>query len=612
MKIQRQICLLLMTATVSLTTAAEFAAPNIVYVGCTVHDTPWRSDLKAWRHSRELIGTALTKWFGVGAERQHHLINPSAGELETFITETLPPTLQANDIVVFYLGAHHRKKGGILLGARTEIADQQLGKWLQRIPQRTLLLADVCFATRLEDNVDFPDNIMRVHGASRRQAATDLNLDGKHRKTKRFFRATQRVVNEDLETQETLFSIMGYICVHAMLQVRQQPNDSLAASTLAELMRSEQERMRQYTRRTSKTPILSIANPQSWLLAGRAPEAPRPLANNGREGLKVSTIDAMLALDEQDIDMGYGNLLIGKLYDPGIDLAHFSEQLDAMAYELRERIQDPTDRNRVAATMADYIFNEKGFVADLDPYDEDFLLHVLLETKHGRCSALVALYIALAERLDLPFQSVCIPEHIYIHWPASANGEALNIETTQDGVILADNVYVERGGGEFSEKGKKFYLQPQSKRQTLAVLLSPLGSALREKERYDEAITACQLAISINVHDAEAWNNLGMVYRLSDSGELARVSYSKALAINPDFAAVWNNLGTVTDDIEECIRHYKKAAALDPSLADAWQNLARAYFENGDYQLSLACVRRYHTLGYLMPQEFLLKLKAKM
>ena len=612
MKIQRQICLLLMTATVSLTTAAEFAAPNIVYVGCTVHDTPWRSDLKAWRHSRELIGTALTKWFGVGAERQHHLINPSAGELETFITETLPPTLQANDIVVFYLGAHHRKKGGILLGARTRIADQQLGEWLQRIPQRTLLLADVCFATRLEDNVDFPDNVMRVHGASRRQAATDLNLDGKHRKTKRFFRDTQRIVNEDLETQETLFSIMGYICVHAMLQVRQQPNDSLAASTLAELMRSEQERMRQYTRRTSKTPILSIANPQSWLLAERAPEAPWPLANNGREGLKVSTIDAMLALDEQDIDMGYGNLLIGKLYDPGIDLAHFSEQLDAMAYELRERIQDPTARNRVAATMADYIFNEKGFVADLDPYDEDFLLHVLLETKHGRCSALVALYIALAERLDLPFQSVCIPEHIYIRWPASANGEALNIETTQDGVILADNVYVERCGGEFSEKGKKFYLQPQSKRQTLAVLLSPLGSALREKERYDEAITACQLAISINVHDAEAWNNLGMVYRLSDSGELARVSYSKALAINPDFAAVWNNLGTVTDDIEEGIGHYKKAAALDPRLADAWQNLARAYFDNGDYQLSLACVRRYHTLGYLMPQEFLLQLKAKM
>ena len=46
--------------------------------------------------------------------------------------------------------------------------------------------------------------------------------------------------------------------------------------------------------------------------------------------------------------------------------------------------------------------------------------------------------------------------------------------------------------------------------------------------------------------------------------------------------------------------------------SDAWQNLARAYFDNGDYQLSLACVRRYHTLGYLMPQEFLLQLKAKM
>ena len=612
MRILRHICLLLMTTAASLTTAAEFAAPNIVYVGCTVHDTPWRGDLEAWRHSRRLIGAALAKWFGVGAARQHHLINPSADELETFLTETLPPTLQDNDIVVLYLGAHHRKKGGILLGARTKIADHQLGEWLQRIPQRTLLLADVCFATRLEDDADFPDNVMRVYGASRRQAATDLNLDGKHRKTKRFFAATQRVVSEDLETNETLFSIMGYVCVHAMLQMRQQSGDRLAASALAELMRSEQERMRQYTRRTSKTPTLSIANPQPWLLAERPPEGPGPLANAGREGLQVTTIEAMLALDEQDVDIGHGNLLIGKLYDPEIDLPYFAGQLDAMAYELRERIQDPADRTHVAATMADYIFSEKGFVADADPYDKDFLLHVLLETKHGRCSALVALYMALAERLDLPFQSVCIPEHIYIHWPASGNGGALNIETTQDGVVLADNIYLERAGSKLSEKGKKFYLQPQSKRQTLAALLSPLGSALREKERYDEAITACRVAISINVHDAEAWNNLGMAYRLSDSGELARVSYRKALEINPDFAAVWNNLGTVTDNVEERIGHYKKAAALDPKLADAWQNLARAYFDNGDYQLSLACVRRYHALGHLMPQEFLVKLKGKM
>ena len=60
MRMLRYICLLLITATVSLTTAAEFAAPNIVYVGCTVHATPWRGDLEAWRHSRKLIGAALT------------------------------------------------------------------------------------------------------------------------------------------------------------------------------------------------------------------------------------------------------------------------------------------------------------------------------------------------------------------------------------------------------------------------------------------------------------------------------------------------------------------------------------------------------------------------
>jgi regulator of sirC expression with transglutaminase-like and TPR domain len=614
--------------------AADYTAPNVVYAGCTVHDAPWRGDLASWAHSKELIGKALGVWYGVPEERQHYRTNPSSDELKELLTETLPGVMAKDDILILYLGAHHLKKGEIMLGHKTIIDGATLAGWLQALDRRTLFLADMCYAQRLE-SAAFPDNVMVIYGAGKRKLATDLDLDGSHRKTLAFFKETLATVQAELQVSATNFSAMGFTCVHSLLQRRS--GQDLIAAELSETMRAEQDHLRQFSKRKTKVPSLLGRNAQRWVLATTRPataiqvaepppcpavvervpvQAPAaaaraPLTNHTRGGLQIDTIEAMLKLPESELDVGYGNLLIGEMFDPGMDLPYFLEELDEIAYAIRDRITEPNDRHHVLEVINRYIFQELGFVAQIEPFDEDFLLHVLLEEKRGRCSALVCLYMAIAERLDLSFTSVCVPEHIYIQWPDD-DGEPENIETTQEGKILAHEVYVQRCGAEITEKGKKFYLRPLSKQETLATLLSPLGSALRENERYKEAITACRLAISINVYDAEAWNNLGMAYRWDDSNDLAMMSYRKAIAIKPDFAAAWNNMGSVTEDLEERITYYKKATQLDPTVGNAWQNLARAYFDNSDYQLSLACVKQCYKLGYEMPQAFLVQLKEKL
>ena len=125
-------------------------------------------------------------------------------------------------------------------------------------------------------------------------------------------------------------------------------------------------------------------------------------------------------------------------------------------------------------------------------------------------------------------------------------------------------------------------------------------------------MSASIIAISVNVNDAEAWNNLAMTYRMQNMAELAIASYRKALKITPDFAEAWNNYGSVEPDLPERINHYKKAVAMNPELAKAWRNLAMAYFDHGDYDLSAMCVRRYHGLGYRMQPDFLETLKNRM
>lgn len=55
----------------------------------------------------------------------------------------------------------------------------------------------------------------------------------------------------------------------------------------------------------------------SWCLAAEAVAAETPLANAGRKGLQAKTIDEMLALPDEEIDIGLGALLIPNEYHPG-------------------------------------------------------------------------------------------------------------------------------------------------------------------------------------------------------------------------------------------------------------------------------------------------------
>ena len=102
-----------------------------------------------------------------------------------------------------------------------------------------------------------------------------------------------------------------------------------------------------------------------------------------------------------------------------------------------------------------------------EPYTEDFLLHRLLDTKRGRCAALVSLYLSLAYRLDLPFNSYCVPEHILIR--AGSGDQAVNLETTLQGIVVPDAKYVPMVANVAQLKQDPFYMQRQTRKQCTRV-----------------------------------------------------------------------------------------------------------------------------------------------
>jgi len=112
-----------------------------------------------------------------------------------------------------------------------------------------------------------------------------------------------------------------------------------------------------------------------------------------------------------------------------------------------------------------------------------------------------------------------------------------------------------------------------------------LGTALREQQRYDEAIVHHQKAIALKPDYAPAHNNMGAALRAAGRLDEAVASYRQALALKPDFASASYNLanalleqGKTGDSVES----FRRALRDNPNSVEAHNNLGIALAQRGD------------------------------
>ena len=120
-----------------------------------------------------------------------------------------------------------------------------------------------------------------------------------------------------------------------------------------------------------------------------------------------------------------------------------------------------------------------------------------------------------------------------------------------------------------SQKSVQLNLQDAEAHSNMGVMLQELG-------RLDEAEKSYIQAITLKPDYTEAYNNLGVM--LQELGRLdeAEVSYKKAIKFKLDFAEAHNNLGALLDKLvrlDEAEVSYKKAIELKPDYAGAYKNL---------------------------------------
>jgi len=255
----------------------------------------------------------------------------------------------------------------------------------------------------------------------------------------------------------------------------------------------------------------------------------------------------------QNEDVFNASLLFAQNYYSDINGTQANEVFNAIVNDISEQIEGVNEPHQIVGIINKHLYETLHISPIGNASDISYLLpNKVLESKKGHCTGLSVIYVAIAEKLQLPIFAKVVPWHIFVCYD---DGQSkFNIETTAGGYSLPDSHY-----SRFLPYPERivpsFYLRKLSKAELLGTFLSNLGTFLRQEDRYPEALNV----------------------------------YKKALFLAPESAAIHTNVGYLylkLGKIKKAKQFLTKAVILDPTLLQAHLNLALLYFNAGDYEKS--------------------------
>jgi superkiller protein 3 len=110
------------------------------------------------------------------------------------------------------------------------------------------------------------------------------------------------------------------------------------------------------------------------------------------------------------------------------------------------------------------------------------------------------------------------------------------------------------------------------------------ANALRERGRYQDAVSHFKKAIQIKPDFTWAWVNLANLYTLGHDYDSAIPTFRKVLELDPNQPVPHNNIGCAfynMGNIDSALVHYETAVKLNSNYGEAWNNIGVALYEQG-------------------------------
>ncbi len=244
---------------------------------------------------------------------------------------------------------------------------------------------------------------------------------------------------------------------------------------------------------------------------------------NAQSKYTGQTIEQVLAMPEDSINLGIACLVLAKDVYPNLNIEFFDYAINYMADRIRYLNQDRTDPLQQIALLNTYLFRSGWwndsitFTYNLDDLEADStndeFLNGYIATKKGSCATMSMLYLVLADRLDWPIKPVRSAKHIYCRYAAKGFKEN-NIEATCGGGYIPDWRYATDVGIPKKAIKNGVYLRTLTKKEYIASILQNNVRFWKEQMKdLDRAIYYCRLSLAYDSTFSSAYWNLGELYR---------------------------------------------------------------------------------------------------
>lgn len=224
-----------------------------------------------------------------------------------------------------------------------------------------------------------------------------------------------------------------------------------------------------------------------------------------RREVSLKTFDDILRAGN-NFDLAAASLVV-----TGYD-AESVRGLDRFARLLRPKLRGVTDPAEKIALLNRWIpkrdQSTEGMVHASGRLS--FFPHVFSQDA-GNCLGYSTLYLALAERLDLPLYGVFVPGHCFVRYDDGRVRR--NIETTALGIQIPDEHY----------GASSLALGNRTKREMLSAILSNYAVTCRFYSNFDRALVACKRALQLDPANSAALANYATALYESGSNRRAEL-----------------------------------------------------------------------------------------
>ncbi len=326
------------------------------------------------------------------------------------------------------------------------------------------------------------------------------------------------------------------------------------------------------------------------------------LPNRKLKGYLAQTEGEIIALPSEEIDLGKA-LILSQLGSE-IEARSYSAMLDLMALQILAYLPQNASPFEKIQAMNRFIFDQMHFrfpphSAYAENIDRYTFLPSVMDNHLGVCLGVTAMYLAIAQRLDLPLEIITPPGHIYARF---RSGETqINIETTARGVHTEDETYLSI---------QNSTLQERTLKEVIGMTHVNLASTYLYKGEFAKAAHAYEKAKPYMPDDPMVRELLGYSYLFTnrkEEGETLLKGLEKSthgvaqdyLAGKVDLAgieAAFAHVDETRDSLVQKQKQLEKILEKFPEFKDGLHQLAITWIQLGRSREAIQALLRYHAL----------------